>query len=503
MDSATNSSPSSKTGSPENLETLLLRVGFEGLSGTVALEGKATWGPLYLRKGQLFLSKAIALAIIGTVSPEEVGRVDLLPGVTEPGKKRILLALIRSLPSGKRSARFIPGGPQEGAAPFIGPLALDVFIRESRLLDVTEAQMLRTLGGEAVWLKTQPDSSALVWLPRLESGLRRWVSRFAEPEVLGEVVRAAKDKRLALREMIQLFSLGILARTSAPRVKDTSRDSESGEYSLVPRATLANFVERIRESLVEVPIELDSEVHRQKVVEMIAQSGGSTHYELLDIDVDMDVDEVIGPYRRLARWVHPDHADGLSLAGGEMALNLLFERATQAYLVLSDLDRRKVYDLELDIGGKLEERTEDEIAESRRNIAKKSYKEARRQLSSEDYHYAHEYCQIAVKNDPQPDYLALLGEIQSHNPKWLGEAAASVLKALELKPKEPIYLFQLGRIYETMENDQAAVKAFEGVLEVMSNHPGAQEALMRLGTTTGTSSGAGPIAWVRSLLGGE
>jgi curved DNA-binding protein CbpA len=226
---------------------------------------------------------------------------------------------------------------------------------------------------------------------------------------------------------------------------------------------------------------------------MIAEMGGATHYELLGLDHGTAVDEVIAPYRQLARLVHPDHASNLSLAGGQAALRVLFERATQAYLVLSDPERRKIYDLELDLGGKIEVRTPEQIAESRREMARKSYRAAKRQLEDEDFHYAHEYAQIAVQNDPQPEYLSLLGEVQSHNPKWLGAAAASVLKAIELKPKEPIYLFQLAGIYEKMDNVQAAVKAYEGVLALMSSHPGAIEAIERLGPAHAAASKDGGL----------
>jgi tetratricopeptide (TPR) repeat protein len=167
--------------------------------------------------------------------------------------------------------------------------------------------------------------------------------------------------------------------------------------------------------------------------------------------------------------------------------------------VLSDPERRRLYDSELDLGGKLEVRTPEQIAESRRVMARKSYRAAKHQLEDEDFHYAHEYAQIAVRNDPQPEYLSLLGEVQSHNPKWLGLAAASVLKAIELKPKEPTYLFQLAEVYEKMDNVQAAVKAYEGVLELMSNHPGATEALERLGPAARYSSkGEGLISRIRS-----
>ena len=488
--------------SVETFEAVVLSTSRVEGTGSVGLLSNRQWGPLYFRDGKMYLPKAVALALIGSVTPEEISRSDLLAEVEEPSKRRILIALIRSLPTENRIASFQEGPPPPGAAPFIGPLPVDSLLKASRTLDATDAQLLKAVGGENAWLKTWPEASALDWLPHLGPGARRLVSRFADPERVGEEVRASKDKRETLEELNRLFFLGVLRRVAAPKSESSSRDSDSSADRLVPKETLHSLLIRIRENLAEVPIGVDIEQHRNEVVGMIAESGGSTHYELLGIEVDTPPDEVIAPYRQLARLVHPDHSTNLNLQGGEVALRLLFERATLAYLILSDVDRRKEYDLEQDLGGSVEIRSEEEIAESRKSIARKSFKEARRQLAHEDFHYAHEYSQIAVKNDPQPEYWALLGEVQSHNPKWLGNAAASLLKAVELKPKEPIFLYQLATIYEKQGNEQAATKAFEGVLEVMSNHPGAIEGLERLGARR-ASSDQGPLSWVRGLFSGS
>ncbi|MBZ0113811.1 MAG: DnaJ domain-containing protein [Thermoanaerobaculia bacterium] len=488
-----------------SLERVLLTTAIEGTSGTLSIVGDPTWGPIFLRQGQVYISKARALEIIRTVPAEDVSRRDLLPGLDEPGKKRILLALVRSLPDGDCEASLAAGNPPAKAAPFVGPLAPHYLIQEARVLDVTEDRLLDLLGGPFTRLQTRRDAPALAWLPRLGSHAQRWVSNFADGDSVAEGLRSSKDRGKSLAEICRLVALGVLQR-EVGKIDEVDSDEArlAKGLALVPRDTLESFVVRIRESLVETPIGIDQDQHRNEVAEMIAEMGGANHYELLGLSPETATDEVIAPYRQLARLVHPDHASSLSLGGGEAALRVLFERATQAYLVVSDPERRKIYDLELDLGGKLEVRTPEEIAESRRIMAKKSYRAAKRQIEDEDYHYAHEYAQIAVRNDPQPEYLSLLAEVQSHNPKWLGAAAASALKAIELKPKEPTYLFQLAGIYEEMGNVQAAVKAYEGVLELMSNHPGAIEALENLGPAALRSSkGEGLFSRLRSWFGSE
>ena len=70
-------------------------------------------------------------------------------------------------------------------------------------------------------------------------------------------------------------------------------------------------------------------------------------YELLGLDVAASPDEVHTAYEEAARLVHPRHASRVGLEERRGTLELLFERATRAYLTLSLPDRRKRYDREL------------------------------------------------------------------------------------------------------------------------------------------------------------
>ncbi len=494
------------TAPAERLESVLLTALIEEANGRVTLPADPEWGPLYLRKGMTYLSKAKALEIVQSVSPAELENRKLLRGVEDPSKRRLLLAILTTRPGAATMARFEAGNPPAAAAPFIGPLPTRDLIEESALYGVSDAALLEGLGGPTAWLETRLNAPGLAWLSALGQSAQRWVSRFAEPETVEVALTSARERGPALREIARLHALGILWQVADPRKRGDSGERRVAEGSaLVPPETLASFLERIRDSLADVPLGVDQDQHRREVAELIAQRGGSDHYELLGIPLSTQSEEIIGPYRQLARLVHPDHASRLQLAGGEAALAVLFERATKAYLVLSDPDRRRKYDVELDLSAsQVEERSAEEISASRLKMAHRSYREARRQLQAEDFHYAYEHCQIAVHNDPQnPEYLALLGEIQSHNPKWLGEAANSLLKALEIRPKEPVFLYQLATVYERMGNDQAALGAYEGVLEKMSNHPGALEGVERLSSKASSAGGGGVVSTLKRWFSGE
>lgn len=69
-----------------------------------------------------------------------------------------------------------------------------------------------------------------------------------------------------------------------------------------------------------------------------------THYEILGVKRDADPEEIKRAYRRRVWQVHPDRNPGDPLAAAK------FKRVTEAYEVLSDPPRRRVYDRTLPDG---------------------------------------------------------------------------------------------------------------------------------------------------------
>jgi curved DNA-binding protein CbpA len=262
---------------------------------------------------------------------------------------------------------------------------------------------------------------------------------------------------------------------------DESSDSGDLGGGLVPPGLLARFEERISEDLVDSPPTLDSTRLRKEVAELLERVGMVTHYELLGVSVGATTAQVTASFIDLARRVHPSLAPWLDVP--ESVLRVLFEHAANAYLVLSDPLRRKEYDRDNPYRPEQEAHSEEEIAEVRREIARRNFRRAQSLLKAEQFHYVVELMRDAVKWDPHPDAYALLAEAQAHNPHWRQEALDNLQQAIRLAPDEMAYRLKLAKLLEEMERPMEAIEEYRAVLEKNPRQPDALDALERLGVT--------------------
>src|SRR5258708_11654392 len=195
---------------------------------------------------------------------------------------------------------------------------------------------------------------------------------------------------------------------------------------------LALFSERIGRSLAERPLEVGVPEHREGVAALVRDVGGAGFSQLLAVGPTASPEQVHEAYERLARLVHPAHAPYLGLQGREGVLEVLFERATAAYVTLSHPGRRRDYDREIGPAGWLDATPGKSRAEENRDRARGYFNRAAAYLEKEDYHFAIELLREAVRIDPQAKYYVTLAEAQTKNRHWLRHAADSYVKALEL-----------------------------------------------------------------------
>lgn len=214
---------------------------------------------------------------------------------------------------------------------------------------------------------------------------------------------------------------------------------------------LALFSERIGRSLAERPLEIGASEHRERVASLLREVGGATFYQLLAIGPAATPEAVHEGYERLARLVHPVHAPHLGLAGMESVLEVLFERATAAYITLSHPGRRRDYDREIGPDGWAEARDPRARGEENRDRARGYYNRAVAYAGKEDYHFAIELLRDAVRIDPQAKYYQLLAELQAKNELWLRHAAESYEKVLELGGPDVQVEDALARVRRRME----------------------------------------------------
>lgn len=213
---------------------------------------------------------------------------------------------------------------------------------------------------------------------------------------------------------------------------------------------LAQFTRRIARSLADHPFDGDAQIHRSEIARLIGTVGSATWYELLEIPATASEDEIHDSYERLARAVHPTHAPALGLAGREGVLEMLFERATAAYLTLNHPDRRRRYDREVDAGGAAQPTGAVRLEETRR-LARQIYERANGLAGAKDYHFAVELLRQAVRKDPQPEYFAALGRALAQNPNWLLGAAENLQRAIELGLRDVETLGALKQVQERLE----------------------------------------------------
>jgi hypothetical protein len=214
---------------------------------------------------------------------------------------------------------------------------------------------------------------------------------------------------------------------------------------------LVLFSDRIGRSLAERPLEINVTEHRERVAGLLREVGGASFYQLLGVGAAASPERVHEGYERLARLVHPIHAPYLGLEGREGVLEVLFERATAAYITLSHPGRRRDYDSEMGPEGWTENPDPRHRGEENRDRARGHYNRAVAFAAKEDFHFAIELLRDAVRLDPQAKYYLLLAELQTKNELWLRHAADSYERVLELGGPEAQVEEALARVRRRME----------------------------------------------------
>jgi curved DNA-binding protein CbpA len=217
------------------------------------------------------------------------------------------------------------------------------------------------------------------------------------------------------------------------------------------------FTDRIACSLVEKPLDLPEAEHREEIASLVRRVGTASYYEILGLDSMAPILAIHEAYERLARIVHPEHAERVGLAGREGVLEMLFEQVTEAYLTLSHSGNRKQYDRERP------DRDGDRPPPvSRDQEAQRLYEEARILAADEKFHAAVELLREAVRTTPKPDYLALLGLLQTKNPFWLRSAEEHLRRAIALGAKDPALPAALEEVQRRIESGDTSHVSRDG-----------------------------------------
>ncbi len=427
---------------------------------------------LFFIDGQLFLPPSNPLAtqvsqqLQGEQSPDVIA--DLMMRMA---------AVIRGWRTGTYS--FDPG---RAAVPpdAVGPLPTAQLVVAAMLQDRDDEALLQRLGGEGGRWVSRPASEGQLRDFTLEPTERELWEELAEPASVLTLLQRSLDRRSMLLHLNRLEALRLIERHEA-RVR---------AELLVDGDVVGRFAERVAQGLHARPIDVSPALHRARLAELLGQLGELSHYQLLGIDADASVEQVHAAYNELARLVHPIHAAQLGLAGREDAMRLLFERATEAYLVLADPDRRRRYNRETGVIQPLAPgAAKGEPQPSSPEVAEKLYGQARDMVERNEFHYAIELLRKAIQAQPKADYYVLLSEVQQKNPNWLQHASDSMREAVHLAPHMLEYRRQLAALYDRLGDHARARAVWRSILSRAPRDPDALRAMERLGDPTKKKKG--------------
>jgi tetratricopeptide (TPR) repeat protein len=482
--------------SQETALSVVRRLALDLKTGILTLRDGSVKERLYFVSGDLYLEPdhPLALALRPASSSDHAAlgdQDDRDRGLSEAWLTQAVLRL-----TGWRAGEFeFVEDPTAISTDLVGPLSTPSILMAGAVHGLDEFRLLRSLGGEDRQLVVVPGNrSALGERVALDPQEAFFLSRLEQPVAVKELVRQASQSRFeSLKRLCRLTAVGLIC--------PEDELPEEPQASLLPRKLLERFAARIGESLEREPLELGEAEQRRRIVNLLSRLGGLTYFELLGTGVGANAEEIHARYTDLARIVHPSHAERLGLSGKEAGLHLLFEKATQAYLTLSDEDRSRQYLQEvgaLTEGGFVapsEESRQRELLE----VADRNYRTAKAMVAREEYHFAVELLLQTVRMYPKAEYYELLGRCQAMNPRWLSKAVASYGRAVQLDPESADLRVGLGRALEKSGNLHRAREEYEAALERMPGHPEAKAALGTLGSgRKGEASGG--EKWWQSLL---
>ncbi len=445
------------------------------LSGLVEVGPGEEPTSLFFRRGELYLDRDDPTAL--KISPL-LARAETRRPASDPELGGAVEALARELgPDPDVQARF--RGDHAIVVELVGPLPTVRFVQELAIYGCSDEQLVDRLGGGSAKLCTSDGTPALEQLPGLEPDMANVMVSLARPASLSTLLRGAgSDRRSRLRALAKLWSVGLVVLAA-----DADADADSGKdwgHTILSPRLLEQFTARIAEDLESDPVALDLQAHRARLAELLSGLGRMNFYQLLDIDPRADGDEIFKAYSALARIVHPSHALGLGLEGKEVAVSVMFEKATEAYLTLSDPRRRASYNTVAGVHVQVVV-DQEQRDEEKRAIAEQNYRRAASCLSQMDFSLAVDLLKEAARMDPKPEYYARLGLAQSKNPNWHRHALESYGRAVELDPDDAGTRAAFGTLLEEMDRRDEAREQYREALELMPDNIEAQAGLDRLG----------------------
>lgn len=220
---------------------------------------------------------------------------------------------------------------------------------------------------------------------------------------------------------------------------------------------------------------------------MAANNKKTEYYSVLEVWPKSTEDEIKKNYFRLAKLYHPD------VAGDKPENRERFKLINEAYSVLGDPQKRRIYDESMRVkGGATREGQEMRKEDSR--SASMAFRQARDAMRVGRYDKAIMLLRTAIRFDASdPAYHSWYGFCLAMTNSDLHEARDACRKAIEIEFYSADFHANLGFVYFKAGLKNLAVKHFTEALKWDSEHNLAMKVMAQLNGGNSAYGGAGPI----------
>lgn len=324
------------------------------------------------------------------------------------------------------------------------------------------------------------------------------------------------DEDETLRCIYGLVSAGVLVRRggtcaepasgdvrpppSPPPPKPEPRKAQSEEPPPRPATSSPRPPPSTPPTIAEVPPELGPSPEEIAVREEISQKHASLSdsnlYDLLDITITANDDEIKKAYYAMAKKYHPDRHHSTHLRDVHGLLEELFSKITHAYQTLSSTADRHRYDQTLkhgdaadaaaDAGDEQSAKKAEQASEAAlKSQAEERYVDGKQHFEEMHFFDAIQSLRDAVRLYPKKHYHKLLAQALMKNPLWAKEAEEHFRAALKMDQFDAECALGLGQIYEDKGMMTRAQKMYQ---QAATYEPENEEVQKKLGTKKESSS---------------
>jgi len=210
---------------------------------------------------------------------------------------------------------------------------------------------------------------------------------------------------------------------------------------------------------------------RATIRRLAEESRRLDHYRALELDQGATQRGVEQSWHKLQRLYSPDRCSELHLRDLRPQLTTVFERAREAFDLLSDPVARARYDPILSsVRGERfaldeDERRRQKVSEEARKIlVEANFKRAGELISEGEPYLAIQLLEQACSLDPRPPKLLELARLLLRNPLWSARALATLRKAIEIDPGYVEAWLELANFWKRRKNRERERKSLERAL---------------------------------------